>query len=152
MALFDFSSPSWADSWTAFDQLRRELNNVLGSFGPEGAGTSRSTVFPPVNLFENEADWVLTAEVPGLKPEDLDVAVDGTRVTLRGERKIAIADEPGTSVHRRERQAGIFRRTFELPSAPESDKIEATYRHGVLRVRLPKPASRQARQITIQPS
>jgi HSP20 family protein len=152
MALFDFPSPSWNDSWTAFDQLRRELSGVLGSFAPEGARAARSTVYPPVNLYENDAHWVLTAEVPGLLPENLDVSVDGNRVTLRGERKIEIPDEPGTGVHRRERQAGIFRRTFELPAAPESDKIEATYRHGVLRVRLPKPVSRQARQITIQPS
>jgi HSP20 family protein len=152
MALFDFPNPSRDDSWTAFDQLRRELGGVLGNFAPEGVRTARSTVFPPVNLYETDSDWVLTAEVPGLRPEALDVSVDGARVTLRGERKIEIPDQPGTSVHRRERQAGIFRRTFELPSAPQSDKIEATYRHGVLRVRLPKPAARQARQITIQPS
>jgi HSP20 family protein len=152
MALFGFPGPSWDDSWTAFDQLRRELSGLLGSFGPEGARAPRSSVFPPVNLYETDDAWVLTAEVPGLRPEDLDVSVDGARVTLRGERKIAIPDQPGTSVHRRERQAGIFRRTFELPGAPESDKIEATYRHGVLRVRLPKPAPRQARQISVQAS
>jgi HSP20 family protein len=152
MAFFDFASPSWDDSWTAFDQLRRELGGVLGRFAPESAGAARSTVFPPVNLYEDDADWVLTAEVPGLRSENLEVSVDGNRVILRGERKIEIADQPGTSVHRRERQAGIFRRTFELPAAPESEKIDASYRHGVLRVRLPKPASRQARQITIHPS
>jgi HSP20 family protein len=109
-------------------------------------------VFPPVNLYETEDAWILTAEVPGLRAQDLDVAVDGTRVTLRGERKIAIPNQPGTSVHRRERQAGIFRRTFELPSAPEDEKIEAAYRDGVLRVRLPKPARHQPRQIAVQAS
>ena len=152
MTLFGFPSPSWDDSWTAFDQLRRELGGVLGRFGPESERTDRSTVFPPVNLYENDADWVLTAEIPGLRSEELAVSVDGNRVILRGERKIEIPNQPGTSVHRRERQAGIFRRTFELPAEPESDKIEATYRDGVLRVRLPKPATRQARQITIHPS
>jgi HSP20 family protein len=152
MALFDSQSPSWDDSWTPFEQLRRELAGVLGSFAPEAARTGRSNVFPPVNLYETEDAWILTAEVPGLRAEDLDVAVDGTRLTLRGERKIEIPNHPGTSVHRRERQAGIFRRTFELPSAPEGEKIEAAYRHGVLRVRLPKPARHQPRQIAVRAS
>jgi HSP20 family protein len=152
MALFGFPSPSWDDSWSAVDQLRRELSGVLGSLAPEGARAQRSGVFPPVNLYETDDAWVLTAEVPGLRAENLEVSVDDARVTLRGERKIQIPDQPGTSVHRRERQAGIFRRTFELPNAPESDKVEASYRHGVLRIRLPKPAPRQARQIAIQAS
>jgi HSP20 family protein len=73
-------------------------------------------------------------------------------VTLRGERKIEIPDQPGTSVHRRERQSGVFRRAFELPGIPEGDKVEASYRNGVLRVRLPKQAPQQARQITVQAS
>jgi HSP20 family protein len=153
MALFDFQSPSWDDSWTPFEQLRRELAGVLGSFAPETArAAGRSSVFPPVNLYETEEAWILTAEVPGLSPASLDVSVDGTRVTLRGERKIEISGQPGTSVHRRERQAGIFRRTFELPGAPEDEKIEAIYRHGVLRVRLPKPARHHPRQIAVQTS
>ena len=150
MALFESQGRSWDDPWAAFDQLRRELTGVLGSFGREGAGLHRSSVFPLVNLYETQDAWVLTAEVPGLRPEHFEVSIDGARVTLRGERKIEIPDQPGTSVHRRERQAGIFRRAFELPGAPDPDKVEANYRNGVLRVRLPKQAPRQARQITVQ--
>jgi HSP20 family protein len=152
MAHFGFQGPSWDDPWGAFDQLRQELTGVLGSFGRDGVRLQRSTVFPPVNLYETDDAWVLTAEVPGLRTEQFEVSVDGPRVTLRGERKIEIPDQPGTSVHRRERQSGVFRRAFELPGIPEGDKVEASYRNGVLRVRLPKQAPQQARQITVQAS
>lgn len=62
-----------------------------GSAGPaEWTGAPRGSVFPPVNLYETDDAWVLTAEVPGLRTEDLNVSVDNGRVTLRGERKIEI--------------------------------------------------------------
>jgi HSP20 family protein len=149
MALFGFRSE---DPWSAFDQLRRELSDVLGSYAPEGPSLARGQTFPPVNLYETEDAWVLMAELPGLRAEDIEVSVEDDRVTLRGERKIEVPDRPDVSVHRRERQAGIFRRTIQLPHAPEPDKVEAAYRHGVLQVRLPKPASRKPRQISIHPS
>ena len=152
MALFGIPGASWDDPWTAFDELRRELGGVLGSFSRESSRIPRSTVFPPVNLYESDDAWVMTAEIPGLRAEDLDVSVDEARITLRGERKIEIPDHPGVSLHRRERQAGIFRRTVELPGAPDPSRVEAAYRDGVLRVKLAKPARRQPRQIEIQAS
>jgi HSP20 family protein len=105
-----------------------------------------------VNLYETDDAWVLMAELPGLRADEIDVSVEEDRVTLRGERKIEVPDRAGVSIHRRERQAGIFRRTVQLPHAPEAEKVEAAYRHGVLQVRLPKPASRKPRQISIHPS
>jgi HSP20 family protein len=152
MALFGFPNLRSEDPWAAFDQLRRNLADVLAGFGPEAETSPRSTVFPPVNLYETDTDWILTAEVPGLRAEDVEVSVEENRVTLRGERKIDLAERTGASVHRRERQAGCFSRTFTLPQAPEADKTEASYRHGVLSLRLPKPARSQPRQITIQAS
>jgi HSP20 family protein len=152
MAPFGFPSFGPTDPWSAFDQLRRELGDVFGGFSPEGVQLARSQAFPPVNLYETDDAWVLMAELPGLRAEDIDVAVEEDRITLRGERKIDASDRPGVSVHRRERQAGSFRRTVRLPQAPEAEKVEAAYRHGVLQVRLPKPARARARQITIHPS
>jgi HSP20 family protein len=157
MALFDFQGPRpegiGSDGpWSAFDQLRRELGDVLGAFSPEGSRVPRSQAFPPVNLYETADAWVLMAELPGLRAQDIDVCVEGDCVTLRGERRIEVPDAPGVSIHRRERQAGIFRRSVQLPHAPEADEVEAAYRGGVLQVRLPKPPSSKPRQITIHPS
>jgi HSP20 family protein len=105
-----------------------------------------------VNLYETADGYVLTAELPGLEPKDVDLSIEGNRVTLRGERKIAVPDDKQTSLHRRERQSGIFRRTVELPAQADPDKAQALYRNGVLWLRIPKAAEAQPRRITVQGS
>ena len=109
-------------------------------------GRLRGLPFPPVNLYESTDGYVLTAEVPGLDTDQLDVSVEGNRVTLRGQRRIEAPGE-GVSVHRCERQDGSFRRSVELPAPLDPEKAEASYRNGVLHVRLPKAASHQPRRI-----
>jgi HSP20 family protein len=105
-----------------------------------------------VNLYESEAGYVLTAELPGLASPDFEISVEGNRVTLRGERKVDYPDDGRTSIHRRERPSGIFRRSVELPAPLDPDKAEAVYRNGVLMLRVPKARSHQPRQITVQTS
>ena len=137
-----------SDPFQGFDRLRREMDELFGRAAGGGAAAPRSNVFPPVNVFQCEDGWVLTAEVPGLRSEDLKVSVEGDRVTLRGERKI---EHPAAaSLHRRERQSGFFRRTLELPQAVDSEKVQAQYRNGVLVVKLPRTAASRARQIDVQ--
>jgi HSP20 family protein len=148
MAPFGLFDPWPGDPWLGFGRLRRELDEVFERFGARSLATSRSHPFPPVNVYETEDGYVLSAELPGLAREDLDVAVEGPRVTLRGERRI---EHPrGASLHRRERQAGTFRRTLELPAALDPEKAQAVYRHGVLLLRLPKAPSAQARRIAVE--
>ena len=83
--------------------------------------------------------------IPGVAPEDIDVSIEGSTVTLSGERKIDYAVGDGTAVHRRERQSGTFRRGFELPTEIDIDRAKATHKNGVLTLNLPKsPASNAA--------
>jgi HSP20 family protein len=105
-----------------------------------------------VNLYESAEAYVLTAEIPGVRPDDLQISVEGDKVTLRGERKIEVPSDPRSSLHRRERQAGGFRRTVRLPVPLDSDKAEAQYRNGVLVLRLPKAEAHQPRRIAVQAS
>jgi HSP20 family protein len=107
-------------------------------------------VYPPVNLFETEEGFVLTAELPGVAPESVDVSIEGSTVTLSGERKIEYAASEGTAVHRRERQSGTFRRGFELPTEIDIDAANASHKNGVLTLNLPKSPSSKPRQITIE--
>lgn len=109
-------------------------------------------VFPPVNLEETEEGYVLTAELPGVAPEDIDVSIEGSTVTLAGERKIEYAAGEGTSVHRRERQSGNFRRAFDLPAEIDLERARAIHKHGVLRLELPRSPALQPRQIAIETS
>jgi HSP20 family protein len=111
--------------------------------GPRG-------VFPPVNLHESEEGYVLTAELPGVLPENIDVSIEGATITLSGERKIEQAAGDGVAVHRRERQSGSFRRAFELPSEIDFDHAKAKHKNGVLSLELPKSAALKPRQIEIE--
>ena len=91
---------------------------------------------------------MLTAEVPGVAPEDLSISLEGSTVTLRGERKATHDAE--ASVHRSERVVGAFQRAIDLPVAIDGDKVEAVHRHGVLTLRLPKAPEHQPRQIHVK--
>ena len=134
--------------WGAFDELRREMDALLGRFGG-GIPSGRTGVFPAANLYETEDAYVLTAELPGVKPGDIDVSIERATITLRGERKIEHPDG-GANVHRAERQSGAFRRAFELPVAVDAEKVEAIHRNGVLMLRLPKAPEHQPRQIRVK--
>ena len=103
--------------------------------------------FPPVNVFEDKGDFVLVAELPGVKKEDLDIQVKGDTVRLRGKKAVEYADD--ASVHRRERVGGDFDRTLTLPAQLDVAKVAAEYRDGVLTLRLPRAESEKPRSVTI---
>ncbi len=143
--------PARWGAWSElFDDFRRDVNSSL-DFGRARAVRSRG-VYPPVNLHETEDAFILRAELPGVAPEDIEVSLEGSTVTLSGQRKIDYAAGNGTAVHRRERQSGHFRRAFELPSQFDVDKAEAIHRAGVLELRLPKTPEARPRQIAVQTS
>ncbi len=128
--------------------LMREMQPTLRAHDAIFQGTRG--VFPPVNLHENEDGYVLTAELPGVAPDQIDVSIEGATVTLSGERKIDYAAGEGVAIHRRERQSGTFRRAFELPTEVDLERAKATHKHGVLTLDLPKTAAVKPRQIEIE--
>lgn len=143
---------SWFGPWSgdpfrALDSLQQEMDRLIRAGGPP---TRRlvGVPFPAVNVYASTDGYVLVAELPGVTPDDLEIATEGHRVTIRGERRIDYADDVG--IHRRERRQGRFRRTFDLPEDADIDKSEAVCRNGVLMLRVPKAASAQPRTIAIQ--
>ena len=135
------------------NQLLREMSRTgPGSAGraTQAAATTPYGVFPPVNLEESEDRYVLTAELPGVDPENIDVSIEGATVTLSGERKVLYAAGNGVAVHRRERQSGTFRRAFDLPAEVDVEAAKATHKHGVLTLDLPKTAAVKPRQIEVE--
>jgi len=154
MAQYSLYRPWNAASWGgSLDQFRQEMGALLNRFD---AGVAPSSswrgVFPAVNLYETDDAYMLMAELPGVKSEDIHVSLERSTVTLQGDRKIDYVNQEGVSLHRRERQAGSFRRAFELPAVIDADKVEAVHRNGVLLLRLPKSAESQPRQISVQAS
>ena len=137
----------WGAFSDFFDEFFAEPRPLRGARGVRSRG-----VYPPVNLHETADAFVLTAELPGVAPEDIDVSLEGQTVTLSGQRKVDYAAGNGTAVHRRERQSGHFKRAFELPREFDVNAAEAKHRAGVLELRLPKTPESKPRQIEIQTS
>jgi HSP20 family protein len=127
--------PRANDPFASFERLRREMDPLFGRSGDRSA--RRAGAFPPVNLYETVDGYVLTAELPGLAAEEIDIQIEGSRVTVGGERRIEHPED--ASLHRTERAAGSFRRS-----------VEASHRDGVLRLRIPKSERHQPRKIAVQ--
>ncbi|GJQ58969.1 MAG: Hsp20/alpha crystallin family protein [Candidatus Scalindua sp. AMX11] len=113
----------------------------------DSATTSRG-VYPPVNIFKNNGDLVLVAELPGVKKEDLHIEAKGNTIRLAGKRTIDYGKD--ISYHRAERSASQFDRTLELPINFDPDQVKGEYKDGLLVVFLNRAESDKPKQITIQ--
>ena len=105
---------------------------------------------PPIDIYETADHYVITAEVPGLTREQIDVAIEDNRITLRGARPGSGGDGRDRQYHQVERGYGSFTRTFEFADPIHADRIAADLQHGVLRVTLPKMAAPAVRRIEVQ--
>jgi len=136
--------------WTHLNRLHGEMDRLLDRFGLDLPRTlPLAPTFPPVNVWEDAEGFYVEAELPGLKQEDLHVAVTNrTQVTIQGERK---PDESLQGAwHRRERGFGRFQRSFTLPTAVDADKVEAKLEGGVLKLTLPKAEEAKPRRIAVK--
>lgn len=139
-------------AWGEFERLRREMDSLLGAFPgrlPSSPLWSESKLFPLLNVREQADAYVVTAEIPGMKSEDLEIKIDGDTLTLRGERKPHKLGS-NESYHRRERATGVFQRSLTLPGNVDSENVKASYKSGVLRVTLNKRKVPKAAQITVE--
>jgi HSP20 family protein len=134
------------DPFAALVGLQRAMDSVMGSdwFGSRTTGTG---AFPLINVFNDGEDFVLVAELPGVKKEDLDIQVRGDTLRIQGKKTVSY--EEGASAHRRERAAGEFDRTLTLPAEIDATKVVAEYRDGILTLRLPRAESAKPRTVTI---
>lgn len=139
---FDQRGPDIADE---LYRLQREVDRMLGR---TAGATGSCCVYPPINIYDDGESYSIRAELPGVKPADLDVQATASAVTIKGERRKDARDEKA-SVERRERDYGVFNRTVELATAIEPDKISAKLEDGVLVIVAPKAADARPRQIKI---
>ncbi len=109
----------------------------------------RESAYPALNIWTNADEAVVLAEVPGVDPSAFDITVVGKSLTMRAERPQVELKE-GEKFLRQERGFGAFSRTVELPFAVDSNKVDAQYKLGVLKVRLPRAEQDKPRKITIR--
>jgi HSP20 family protein len=142
--------------WEPFRDLvsLQERMNQMFNDSYRGRGTSEDdwslggSWAPAVDIYEHEGNIVLTAELPGVDPKDVDIRVENNILSLRGERKWN-NDVQRESYHRVERAYGSFTRSFTLPNVVDTEKIKADYKEGMLKLVLPKKEEAKPKQISI---
>lgn len=134
------------DPWRELDEIRNQMNRLLYA----GSNQLRlRSEFPPINLWRSEQGVAITAELPGLDPEQLDITVGRQTVTISGKpRDEQIAEDH--TYRRRERLTEPFSRTVELPFEIDPQQAEANYRNGVLAVKLFRPKEQQPQKVKIK--
>jgi HSP20 family protein len=113
------------------------------------AGGRTAPSYPAINVWTNEDGAVVTAEMPGVNPENIDISVVGDSLTLSGERNPESLEE-GDKYHRRERGYGKFNRTFQLPFKVEADNVDALFENGILHLSLPRAEADKPKKITVK--
>jgi HSP20 family protein len=132
--------------------LRREFDSLFDRFfreewlAPETTGVS--SFVPAFDVSETDEEFLVKAELPGVDPKNVEVNLTGNVLTIRGEKKQE-REEKTESLHRVERSFGSFSRSFSLPSEVKVDKITATYKDGVLDLKLPKTEPSKKKTIKI---
>ena len=131
--------------WEELQRMRQRLDRVFddSQYPRVSAG-----VFPLINLTEDQDNYYVRAELPGVKADELDIQVTGNNLSISGERKIA-AEGESAKYHRREREAGTFSRMIGLPGEVNTNKVEASLEDGVLNVVVSKAEIAKPKQISV---
>ena len=148
--------PSFARTWHPFDSLHREIDRLFDDFGsgfgwPFGRSLFGAAPFrqemtwptmPAVDVVETEKAYEVTADLPGMDEKNIEVKVADGVLTIKGEKQ-QVKEEKKKDYYLQERSFGSYQRSLELPEGVETDKIEASFKKGVLTVTLPKKPEAQ---------
>jgi HSP20 family protein len=136
------------DALSMREQMNRLFNEVFGSTGGEEGGWMTGAWTPPVEIYDTDEALMVRVELPGVAKENVHVELHENTLTLRGERKPDPQVKEG-QYYRQERTYRPFQRTFTLPTLVDTAKVQATYRDGLLELRLPKSEAAKPKRITI---
>lgn len=148
-----FDIVTWPrNPWSIFDDLesmQAEMDRMSSARGYERPLRRSRPTFPLLNVWSSADGLVIDAELPGVDPKDVDVSVLGDELTLRGKVNV---QEPrkGEAYHRRERPAGEFARTLQLPFRAAAGAVKASYKNGVLRLTVPRSEEEKPRKIAVE--
>jgi len=134
--------------------IQDEMYRTFDRFFSKDSWSDQETVsqagwYPVVDISENNDEYLLNAELPGLKKEDIHISFTNGVLKLEGERK-KVNSEKDTDYHRVERVFGKFCRTFRLPTTVKTEKISADFKAGILSIRLPKVEEVKPKEIEVK--
>ncbi len=141
------------EPWSLINLLHQDLDQIgsrrFGVATSDNNGSSVANWVPAVDIVEEKDRYVLRADVPGVKPEDIDVNMENGILSVSGERRDESSEE-AEGMRRVERVSGRFYRRFNLPDTADAEEISAKSANGILEVLIPKQAEIQARRITVE--
>ena len=154
MSLIRYQTPTVA-TWPSLDRwanLRDEMSDLLEL--PFWSNFGRQTQLfsgwsPALDLYQNNDNVVAVVELPGMRKDDIEISLHNGTLTIGGERKKAQSEGNGESATRTERFSGKFRRSITLPTRVDANKVNATYKDGILTVTLPKAEEVKPRKIAV---
>lgn len=130
------------------ERMQREMDRLFDTFFPRQR-RFEAVDFPPLNVWTDNEGALVAVEIPGINPEQLELAVVGDTLTLRGKREAKDLPE-GARYQRRERFQGEFARSVQLPFTIDAEKVEAEYKDGILTITLPRAESEKPKRIAVQ--
>jgi HSP20 family protein len=133
--------------WSDMNRMQREMDKLFKYYSPQR--TPKSVGYPPINIWADEENALITAEIPGVAKEDLDINVTGDTLTISGERKSEEQPEE-TLFHRQERAFGNFNRSIQLPYTVDVNKVSASFKNGLLEITLPRVEAEKPKKIKIK--
>jgi len=131
--------------------VQREMNRMFDSFfrGADEPSLLSSSWIPAVDVAEEDNEYVVKLELPGVNKDDVKITVESNTLTIRGEKK-SEKESKEKNYHRMERSYGSFQRSFTLPTSVKNDKIDAEYKDGILSITLPKAEEAKPKQIEVK--
>lgn len=149
MAIIRFGErPFYRDPWMEFERISREMDRLARGLYGEPSGRGRTTVYPAVNIAEDQDNIYVRAELAGVAPEAVDLSIEGDTLTIKGER-VAPSTNETVSYHRQEVEYGHFSRAITLPKRVNVEKTEARSVNGILYLTLPKAEEVKPRRIQV---
>jgi len=137
------------DRWEPFrvSDIQTEVNRLFDNFFGRPTSVSGRTWAPAVDMYATKDDLVITLELPGVSEKDVSVSITGDLLTVKGERRFE--NQVEQDLLHVERTYGKFERVIQLPMAVQADRVKATYREGVLEIKLPKAEELKPKEIKI---
>lgn len=137
------------DPWGEFKRLRSDMDRLFGGIAGDLGIDDRRSFRPEVDLYETEDHLVLTAALPGMNREDVDVKIQGDAIQISGERRSHLPADEKAEVHWSQSSYGRFDLRYTLPVEVKSEEAKATYRDGLLEVRIPKSETAKPRSVQV---
>jgi len=136
------------DMMSVRDEMSRVLNEVFARGASDESAWVSGAWTPPVDIYETDEALVLKAELPGFSKDDISIELKENTLVIKGERKHEDEVKEG-NYHRMERSYGAFQRAFMLPMTVDQEKVKASYKDGILELRLPKVQAAQPKRIAV---